>query len=301
MNPKPSSNNLHARLLGFATVMLWASGFVFTGVGVQHFSPFPLGFLRYGTAALALIGVGMVKRVGLPAPKDIPLFILLGALGFALYTLAFNHAMTTISAATASIVTATVPIMTAVASSLMFAERLRRAQWIAVGIEFGGIVLLNLDGGNFSMESGLLWMLCAAISFAAYNITLRKTARRYSALQSTIYSIVAGALLLLPFAPQALKELSAAPLQAVAVVLHLGLVPSAIGFILWSKACAITTRLSDVTNFMFVTPLLSTSLDFVVTGSVPSMGTIVGGIVVLAGLVLFNRYRNGFALKGSSV
>jgi len=273
------------------TIMFWASGFVFTGVANNYYSPFTLAFLRMSAASVVLIIVGIIMRVGLPKLKDIPLFLTLGATGFSFYITALNKAMQTITAATAGIMTATVPIMAAVFSSLFLKEKLKPLQWIAVALEFIGIVILNWDNGEFSIVPGFWLMVVAAISFTAYNLLMRKATTKYSATQSTIYSIVASALLLSFVTPMAIREVTSAPLDGLAVVLYLGTFPSAFGFLLWTKAISLTKKLSNVTNFMFVTPLLAALLDIVVTGTISNTATVIGGIVVITGLILFNRFR----------
>jgi drug/metabolite transporter (DMT)-like permease len=278
-----------AFILASFTIILWSSGFVFTRVAVRYFNPYALGLLRYGTAAIVLIIIGSFRHVGLPRMRDLPLFFLLGALGFTIYMITFNVAMTTISSATGSILTATVPVITALLSSLFFRERLSLVGWIAVGMEFAGIVLLTLWHGTFSIEKGLVWMMLAAISFAAYNLIQRFATKRYTSMQSTIYSIVAGASLLLVFLPSAIQDLRTAPTTAILTILYLGIFPSAIGFLLWTKALSIAYQMSEVTNFMFITPLLATVLEFSISGELPDPGTIIGGAVILAGLLLFNN------------
>ncbi len=281
-------------LLAFATIVLWSSGFVFTRIAVRHFSPFSLGLLRYGTASVVLIIIGLIWRVGLPKFRDIPLFLLLGVLGFTLYMMAFNLAMTTITAATGSIITATVPVMTALLSSLIFREKLSRIGWVAVGIEFTGILILTLWNGTFSIEIGLIWMIIGAMSFASYNLIQRFATRRYTPLQSTIYSIVSGTLLLMVFLPTAIKDVQAAPVTAIMDVIYLGVFPSAIGFLLWTKALSLAKQMNEVTNFMFITPLLSIMLEYIMIGELPDIGTIFGGTIILLGVLLFNN-RQRFA------
>lgn len=278
-----------ALILASFTIILWSSGFVFTRVAVRYFNPYALGLLRYGTAAIVLILIGCVRRVGLPQLRDVPLFFALGTLGFTIYMITFNVAMTTISSATGSILTATVPVMTALLSSLFFRERLAPIGWIAVGLEFAGILILTLWRGTFSIEKGLMWMIIAAMSFAAYNLIQRFATKRYTSIQSTIYSIVAGASLLLVFLPSAIQELRIAPTAAILTILYLGIFPSAIGFLLWTKALSMAAQMSEVTNFMFITPLLATVLEFFISGDLPDPGTILGGVVILAGLLLFNN------------
>jgi drug/metabolite transporter (DMT)-like permease len=278
-----------ALVLAFLTVILWSSGFVFTRIAVRDISPFPLGLLRYGSASVLLVIIGLVKRVGLPRLKDVPLFLFLGALGFFLYQIFFNIAMMTITAATASVVTATVPVLTAFFASLLFREKLGRIGWVAVGIEFAGIVVLTLWEREVSIGSGMVWMILAAVCFACYNLIQRFVKTRYSSVQSTIYTITACALMFLFFLPQGLEEVRTAPLTSLLAVLFMGIFPSAIGFLLWTKALSVAKQIGDVTNFMFVTPLLSTLLEILLIGDFPDLGTIGGGLLILIGVAMFNN------------
>lgn len=293
------SNN-SALLLAFLTVMLWSTGFVFTRIAVRDIGPFPLGLLRYGSAAVILVVIGLVKHIGLPKMKDVPLFLVLGALGFFFYQIFFNIAMTTITAATASVVTATVPVLTAFFASLLFRENLGKLGWVAVCIEFAGILVLTLWQREVSIGWGLVWMIIAALCFAGYNLIQRFATKRYSSVQSTVYTITASALIFLFFLPQAVEEVQTAPVGSLLAVLFMGIFPSAIGFLLWTKALSIAKQIGDVTNFMFVTPLLSTLLEILLIGDIPDAGTITGGVMILLGVALFNnRGRLGSYLQPS--
>lgn len=298
MKQSSDTSNNSALVLAFLTVMLWSTGFVFTRIAVRDIGPFPLGLLRYGSAAVILVVIGLVKRIGFPKLKDVPLFLVLGALGFFFYQIFFNVAMTTITAATASVVTATVPVLTAFFASLLFREKLGNLGWIAVCIEFAGILVLTLWQREVSIGWGLVWMIIAALCFAGYNLIQRFAVTRYTPLQSTVYTIVASAFLFLLFLPQAIEEVRTAPVQSLLAVLFMGIFPSAIGFLLWTKALSIAKQIGDVTNFMFVTPLLSTLLEIILIGDIPDTGTIIGGLMILFGVALFNnRARLGIRLQ----
>lgn len=276
-------------ILAGLTVALWSSGFVFTRVAVVHLSTFSVGFLRYFSAAIPLVIIALFKRVGLPKGRDIPLFLALGALGFALYQLLFNVAMLTISASTASVIVATVPVISALFASAIFKERLNKVGWVAVIIEFSGILLLTLWQQRLSVGWGLAWMGVAALCFAAYNLLQRFATTNYTPLQSITYSIVASVILLLPFAASTVVELSKVSWQPIAAVVYMGVFPSALGFILWGEALSKAKQMGDVTNFMFLTPLLSALLEFLIIGDLPDWGTIMGGATILVGLLLFNN------------
>jgi drug/metabolite transporter (DMT)-like permease len=64
--------------------------------------------------------------------------------------------------------------------------------------------------------------------------------------------------------------------------------PSAIAYFLWGTALSLAEKTNEVTNFMFITPLLSSLLGFMLLKEVPSMGTFIGGTIIILSIVLFN-------------
>lgn len=274
------------------TVFLWASAYVFTKVALNYFTAFSLGFLRYLVAAIVLIIAAGIKKIGLPDFKDIPKFILSGFLGFTLYNIAFNIGSKTLSSTTGSIIISSVPILTALFASFYLKEKLNALSWIAILIEFSGILVLMLWNSILSISTGVLWMLGAAILLSGYNITQRQYTKKYTAFQSTTYSIVAGAILLSVFSPEGITQIIQAPLNQVFVVLYLGIFPGAVAFICWSKALSLAKKTSDVSNYMFVTPLLSMILGYIIILEVPDIATYIGGSIVLIGLLIFNYSTN---------
>jgi len=283
--------NRRSHFYAICTIVLWASAYVFTKVALNYYTVFSLGFLRYFVAAIVLIIAASIQKIGLPDLKDIPKFILSGLLGFTLYMITFNIGSKTLSSTTSSIIISTVPIITALIATVSLKERLKALSWIAILIEFSGILVLTLWNGIFSINTGVLWMLAAALLLSGYNITQRQYTKKYTAFQSTTYSIIAGAVFLSIFSPEAISQIIQAPLDQVLVVIYLGIFPSAIAYICWSKALSIAEKTSDVSNYMFVTPLLSMILDYIVILEVPDIATCVGGSIILIGLLIFNYSR----------
>ena len=271
-----------------ATILFWSLAYVLTRLSLQHFTAFPLGFLRYLAASAALIVVLVIKKTALPAKADWKWFALGGAIGFFLYMLAFNKGCETVTAATGSVVLATVPVLTALLARFIHGERLMPYQWAAMAVEFLGVALLTLMDGVFSVNAGLLYLLGAVVLLSAYNLLQRRLTRTYSGLQASAYSVLAGTAMLAVFAPQAVGEaLTATPLQLVCVA-ALGVFSSAVAYVAWANAFARAEKASQVSNYMFVTPLLATLLGFLMMNEVPDRGTILGGSVILVGMLLFN-------------
>lgn len=276
-----------SQLYAFSTVFLWSTAYVFTKLALLSFSPSVLGLLRclVGTACLMLV-VG-AKGLAWPERKALPGFIFSGAVGFALYLIVFNTGSALLNATTSCIIISTSPLITALLAVFVFRERMGAFRWLTILLAFSGVVIMCLWDGEFAISEGLLWMLGAAFLISSYNIAQRWLGRRYAPLQITAYSFFFGTVLLLGFLPKALEQVPAAPWPQIGLVCFLGVFPSALAYLFWSKALALAPKTSQVTNYMFVTPFLALGLEYIVMGALPGSGTFVGGAVVLLGLALF--------------
>lgn len=272
----------------FATVVLWSSAFVFTKVALLSFSSTSLGFLRCAIASAVLYVVLRCKGVRMFGWHELPRFMLSGALGFSIYLFIFNKGSETLTAATGCILIATAPIITALMASVVFRERLTRLAWIALWLAFIGVLVLMLWNGSVSINAGVVWMLGAALAISAYNVIQRLYAHEYTSLQITAYSFFTATAMLVFFLPESIRQIAAAPLPHVIAVIFLGVFPSALAYLLWAKALSFAATTSDVTKFMFLTPLLSLVLGYLVISELPGVETWLGGAIILSGLVLFH-------------
>ena len=271
------------------TIIFWALAFVFTRLGLQYFDVYSLSFLRYLVASITLLVIICFIKINRPKKEDLFSFILSGALGFFLYVILFNKGTALVSAATSSIIIANVPVFTALLATFFYKEKLKIYQWIAIGIEFMGILVLTLMNGSFSINEGVLWLLIAALCLASYNILQRKLTKTYSALQASTYSIFFATIMLCIFLPGSINKAIHAPLIQMLYVLILGVFSSAIAYIAWAKAISLAEKTTYVSNYMFVTPFLTTILGFIMINEIPDKATILGGIIILSGLFIFNK------------
>lgn len=280
------------KVFGFAflTIFIWASAFPVTKIAQEYFSAYSLGFLRCGIAAVLLLLLGRVRHIRLPQKGDVPLFLLSGALGFSFYLVTFNTGILTLTSATSSIIIAITPILTAIAAIRLYGERLTTPGWVSILAAFCGVSVLLLWDGIFSINIGLLWTFAATVSFSGYNLLNRRLSfMGYSALEIVTYSMLCGTILLAFWSAQGFRELSCAPLRNLSALLYLGALPSAAAYFFWGEAMSHAERISDVTNFNFITPLLSTLMGFLILREVPNMGTLIGGAIIIASIIIFNK------------
>ena len=269
------------------TILFWSMAFVFTRLALASFTPYSLGVLRYLAASAALAVVAVATRMKPPAPRDLPWFLLSGATGFGLYMSTFNLGSVSVSASTGSVMIATTPILTALLARVVYREKLTALQYGAIGVCFIGVAVLTVLRGGFTFNAGLFYMFLSALLISVYNLLQRRLTKTYSALQSTAYSIFFGTLMLCVFLPDAVTQLRAAPPIQYLYLAVLGVFSSAIAYCAWSKALSLAANTSSVSNYMFVTPFLTTLLGLWLAGEAIEMSTVAGGALIIAGLLLF--------------
>ncbi len=272
----------------FLTVLIWSFSYVGTKMISGSFSPGVLGALRCLAAAVVLMSVALLFRLRPPQRRDLLLFLASGASGMALYLVFFNSGIARIGATTSCILIALAPVFSALLAAVLFKERLSPLGWLAIGASFCGILIMSLWNGTVNINIGVLWTLVAAALFAVYNLLQRRLARNYEPRVITAYSFLLGAILLSPYLLQAAPQIAAAPFSHSLVALFLGVFPSALAYLLWGKALSVAPQTSSVTNYMFLTPFLSLILELSLLRQYPDMGAILGGLIILASLVLFS-------------
>ena len=187
------------KVIGYSlfTIFLWASAYPLTKIAQTHFTVVPLAFLRSFIAGSFMLFIGKFQGMALPKKRHIPLFLLAGALGYVIYTVAMNIGLQTLPSATCSLLVATSPIMTAIIASKVYREKIGPVSWISIFIAFSGVMILLLwdSHGTFSIDAAMLWMLLSAASWAGYNIMTRKlVAMGYTSAQITCFSMLGAAL-----------------------------------------------------------------------------------------------------------
>ena len=183
--------------------------------------------------------------------------------------------------------------MTASAASIIYGEKISKAGSISILTAFCGVLIIILWEGILSVDIGILWTMLAAVSFCGYNILSRKLAKMgYTSIEIVTYSVICAAIILSPFCIEGYKELISADFKYIGSLLYLGIFTSALGYFFFNKGIEIAEKTSDVTNFIFVNPLLASILSYLALGETLNAGTAIGGAIIIVSIIVF-------ALKGT--
>ncbi len=277
------------RLLALGgTVVLWASAFPAIRVGVDGLGVAALSFLRLFVAALALALVAPFAGVRLPRARDLPLIALCGASGMTAYQILLNWGEVHVDAGTASLLIAVAPVFSVLLAAAGAGEPLRRGVLLGSVVALAGSAVVAVTGGSAGFGSSALIVLAAAFVQGLYHVATKPLLRRRTGLEVATYAMTAGTLFALPLLPAALRALPRAPAGALGSAVFLGLLPSAVGFVIWGYAVA-RLPLAASTGALYLVPPVALAVSYVWLSEQPRPVQLLGGAVTIAGVVLINR------------
>jgi drug/metabolite transporter (DMT)-like permease len=285
VNGSPRTAPGAATLLAIAvTVLAWASAFVaIRGVGPE-LSPgaLALGRLVVGTAVLGVLQLrrGWVR----PDRREWSLLVVCGVGWFGVYNLALNAAERHLDAGTTSMLVNVGPILIAVFAGLVLGEGFPRRLITGIAMAFAGVLLIGIAtraGGTDLL--GVVLCLVAALTYAIGVVAQKPVLRRLPPLQVTFIACAVGALCCLPWAGRLAGDLGGASAGAVAGMVYLGAVPTALAFSTWAYALSRMDagRLGVST---YVVPPLVVLMGWLLLDEVPPALAFVGGAVCLVGV-----------------
>ncbi|MGM8364558.1 DMT family transporter [Virgibacillus sp. W0181] len=275
------------------TVILWASAFPGIKAGLQSYSPEHLATLRLLIAAFALILFGLITKMKLPEVKDIPVIMLLGFLGFTVYHTALSFGEETISAGAASLIVSTAPIFSAALSAIFLKVGFSKMGWVGTIVAFFGVALISLGTGDelSIMELGALFVLLAAFSESFYFVFQTHYLQKYGFLPFTAYTIIAGSLFMLFFIPGLGEEIAHASIGSTISVVYLGIFPTVIPYFAIAYATSIVGA-AEATSALYLTPAFAIFISWIWIGEIPTILSLIGGVITLIGVGITNLKGN---------
>src|SRR5690349_21053503 len=161
-------------LIGLMSI--WGTTFVVTKVAAQSISPLVLAAFRFLVAALVLAPIAVIKGDWSSLPKPWPLVPLLGMAltGIAAFAITFNYALIYGSASQGALIYALTPAAVAIAARGFLNERLSKRRIAGIALSIVGVGLVTIggqpDGDSPQPLLGALWMIGAALTWAAYTV-----------------------------------------------------------------------------------------------------------------------------------
>jgi drug/metabolite transporter (DMT)-like permease len=273
---------------GIAVVILWASAFPAIRVAAPALGAVGLSLARLAVASAALLALACLTRPRRPRPRDLPLITAAGFAGMAAYQLLLNEAERTVPAGTASLVISAAPLVSLAIAVLFLGERLTLAAALGSLVALAGVTVVSLARAGISIGGAIALVIAATIAQGVYHPLIKPLLNRYTSLEVATYTMIAGTILSLPLLPWGWPSRATAGTAAWLSAIYLGLLPSALGFVLWGTAVR-ALPVAASTALLYLVPGVAVLIAFLWLGEVPTPGEAAGGLVIIAGVALLTN------------
>ncbi|PPL18359.1 DMT family transporter [Microterricola pindariensis] len=277
-----------ALLAGLLVVVLWASAFPAIRVAAPELGVIGLSFARLLVATLALLVFAALARARMPRARDLGWLAACGFFGMTAYQLLLNWGELHVPAGTASIIVAAAPLVSVAVARLLFSERIGAVTIVGSAIALAGVAFVCLARAGVSLSASVWIVVAAMVVQGVYHPLQRPLLRRYTSVEVACYAMVAGTVMTLPFVPLGWEEMLGAGAGPWLAAVYLGLLPSALGFVLWAYAVA-RMPVAVSTSLLYLVPPVAVLIAWVWLGELPIPAELLGGAVVILGVLIIAR------------
>jgi drug/metabolite transporter (DMT)-like permease len=287
-------------LLIICVVLIWGLNFTVVKFALRSLSPLTFNTLRFGMATLLLLLITRLRGESFELRRhDILPIILLGFCGHTLYQALFINGLARTTPAVASLLMATSPLFVAIYGYVLGIEHARPQVVAGILVSFLGVLLLIVGGqGDLSLRGdtllGDLLILVAAMMWAGYTLGGKPLLGRYSPLKLNALTMVPGTLILaLISLPQiASQDWAAVTPGAWAALAYSTIFAVVVGYVLWYTG---VQRIGGARTAIYsnLTPVIAAASAALLLGDRLQPLQLIGAIVVISGIWLTRRGRNG--------
>lgn len=270
---------------------IWGGMYVVSKIVLDVIEPLQLVWLRYLVALVTLFIIGRTTHQSWRVrPKDIPLIVSIGIIGY-FGSIWAQFAGTQLSTAQmGAVITSATPAFMVVFARLLLKEKITFRKAVSVLLATIGVLLIIGLGDDIgaSFHLGGIILGVAALTWALMSVLVKRVPNDYSLLVITSYAILAAFIVMTPLViPQFTYNQITAMLQPTIYggILYIGVVSTAGAFYFWNRGL----QMVDATTgglYFFFQPLVGTLLGWIFLGEQVGISFWIGTLMILGGVLL---------------
>lgn len=283
-------------ICALTATLIWSGNFVVARGLTDSIPPVALAWWRWMVAVVAFLPFALR-----PMLKEWPVIranlgylSLTAFLGVTTFNTLIYVASYTSTAMKLSLIAITFPIFVIILSRVFLSERLSLNKFAGIVLVALGVITLVTNGQpqqllQLSLAEGDLWMLLAAISFAAYSILVKYKPESLTGWSFQLSTFLIGLLMLLPFylweMSQSVFSISTINQTTLGSILYVGVMASLAAYIVWGKAITILGP-TQASMVYYSLPVFSGIAAWAILGEqigllhLVSMALIISGVLI---------------------
>ena len=250
---------------------------------------------RFTMAGIITVLIYSIARRRFLYPKlsNMPRVLTVGAFQTVIQYIFFYVGLTLTSGVKGTIASGTSAFFSVLVASLIFRqEKLSAKKIIACALGFVGIILININGLEFTMNLGDLFVIFSAISLAVSSVLIKKFSKYEDPVVISGYQFIIGGAFLVVLGLCLGGKLSFESTTGVVILVYLSFL-SAVAYALWGVLLKYNP-VSKVTIFSFTTPIFGTILSLIFlpeSSNVDTLNLILTLLLVSGGIFLLNYVK----------
>lgn len=269
-------------------VVAWGVSFVSIKVVLDAFSPVAMAFVRFLIATIALIIVKQFTDKEKVNRKDYGRLAISGIFAITLYFFFENNGILRVSANSASIIVATLPIAAIIADKIFYKTRISKVSIVSIVVSMFGIYLVIGKDVISGSLSGYLYMLGSVIAWCGYLIITKPLFKKYSNITITTYQSIFGTLAFIPLLPFETINFQMINGNIVLNLLFLALICSSFGNFGYNFAFK-ELDVSIATLFLNLCPVVTFIFSFFILGETLRFTQIIGSIIIIGAVYIATK------------
>jgi drug/metabolite transporter (DMT)-like permease len=266
-------------------VFAWGMEYTFAKKALAVVEPITLLFLKYVVGFFLLLIVKLiVEGRSFIKKKDIPVFVLCAIFGDIGYFYSEYKAMSFLPVSLITIILAFVPVLSIFIDRIVFKKSITKKVMLGMIFSILGIALIigvDIGGFNSGKMFGYFLAFSAVIMWNIYNFITASLHEKYDSITLTLNQIICAILLTWPYAFTHMPKLSLLNPEIIGGILYLGIVSTAICFVIMVRALNVLgpTVTAIFSNFL---PITTTFFGWLFLNETLSFLQVLGGIIVIA-------------------
>ena len=305
LQKKPSifQNPIVLILSALLCCALWGSATPFIKTGYELLLPekdVPSTILfagvRFTLAGILTVLIYSVARrkVIYPKKENLPRVLIIAAFQTVIQYIFFYVGLSNTSGVKAAILSGSSAFFAVLIASLVFRqEKLSTKKIVACLLGLVGIVLINLNGLEFTMNFfGDAFVLFSTISLSVSSVLIKRFSKHEDPVVISGYQFIVGGIFMVTVGIIFGGVMTLASIEGLLVLLYLSLL-SAVAYALWGMLLKFNP-VSKVTIFSFTTPIFGTLLSIIMlteSSGVEPLNLILTLLLVSGGIFLLNYQK----------
>ena len=293
--------------------LMWAFQFSGAKIATERLGPVAVALIPVALSTLLFAPLVRLSRRGKPHPRFTPVvlrdLVLAATLGVIPAQLGLTWGVEHSLASNASVLTLTIPVLTAIMAVILLGEKMTAVRWLSFALAIGGVLMVSdvdwrsvqIFRGTYLLGNLLIFASCLGSAF--YNTYSKKLLETFNPVELLVYSFLITGLelvvLMLIFEPPSLSQwLSLEP----------GIWTSLLTIALFSLSLSMLLFFwvidkIDVTQAslsIYLLPVFGVLLSTVFVGEKVTAQLVLGGLLVFAGTFLVTVYEERSRMRAAT-